>query len=365
MKALSIIPGTAQVNCIDWPEPKIERPDDVKLKVLMVGVCGTDRELVTGDRAMAPAGEKFLILGHEMLGQVVEVGSKVTSVKKGDLAVFTVRRGCQNCACCLAGAFDKCYTGNYKERGIKERHGFQAEYVVDSEEFLVKAPQELGEFGVLCEPMSVVEKAIEQTLMLQRARLPEWSDADIKNKKALVAGLGPIGLLASISLILQGFTVYGQDILDPTSSRVQIFQSIGGKYIDGRTTKPEDIPTKYGRIDLILEATGVAELAFDLFEALGTNGAYVGTGVANPHKVFSFPGGLVFHNLVLENQLVLGSVNAAKKHWQLAIENLEKAHKKWPHLLSQLITSRTHYTEFEKAFQNSNKDEIKQVISWK
>jgi threonine dehydrogenase-like Zn-dependent dehydrogenase len=153
------------------------------------------------------------------------------------------------------------------------------EYVIDEEQYLVKVPPELKLYGVLTEPMSVVEKAIDEILTIQQARLPDWRDTTLyKNKKALVAGLGPIGLLACIALRLRGFQLFGMDIVDAGTPRTKILQELGGTYIDARTTKTSDIPTKFGQIDLILEAAGVARVEFDLFSALGINGGYVLTG---------------------------------------------------------------------------------------
>ena len=160
MKAIAIVPGTAGSRLVERPEPSITKPDEVKVRIIRVGICGTDREEVSGGRAQAPDGQTELVIGHEMLGQVVSAGSSVTRVKAGDYAVFTVRRGCGECACCLMNRTDMCQTGKYRERGIRGLDGYQTEYVVDQEQYIVRVPPELEPVGVLMEPLSVVEKAI-------------------------------------------------------------------------------------------------------------------------------------------------------------------------------------------------------------
>ena len=141
MKAISIVPGTQSVHLADVPEPSIAAPDEIKLRIVRVGICGTDREEVQGGRADAPAGKTELVIGHEMFGQVVEVGSAVKRVKPGDFAVFTVRRGCGKCLPCTMNRPDMCLTGEYRERGIKALDGYQTEYVVDKEQYVVRIPR--------------------------------------------------------------------------------------------------------------------------------------------------------------------------------------------------------------------------------
>ncbi len=192
MKALALIPGTTTLRLVDRPEPQISAPDQIKLKVLHVGICGTDREEAAGGRADAPPDQQDLVIGHEMFGQVVAIGQSVTRVKEGDYAVFTVRRGCGKCTPCAMNRPDMCETGDYTERGIKGRDGYQTEFVVDTEQYIVKVPSELESIGVLAEPTSVSTKAIIEAVRVQEARLPDalvtpnW----LYGRRCLVAGLG-------------------------------------------------------------------------------------------------------------------------------------------------------------------------------
>lgn len=364
MKVITLNPQTKQLRLEERPEPQIKGDHDVKLKILEVGICGTDREEVAGGRAFPPPGEAEIVLGHESIAEVVAVGQKVRTFKKGDLAVITVRRGCGKCAACLSDRFDLCYTGNYTERGIKGEDGFHAEYVIDEDRYLVKVPPELKHYGVLTEPMSVVEKAIDELINIQQARLADWKEKDLfKNKKALVAGLGPIGLLASFALRLQGFQLFGLDVVDTGTTRTKILQEIGGTYIDGRKIKTSEIPAKFGQIDLILEAAGVARVELDLFSALGINGAYVLTGVPSPAS-FSIDGGILMKNFVMKNQVALGSVNASQKHWEMAVRDLTEATKKWENALQAVITARVPYSKFMEVVDHPGKDDIKTVVGW-
>src|SRR5262245_48866997 len=115
MRAVAVHPKTRSVHLVDHPEPRIERPTDVKVRILEVGVCGTDREICAFEYGTPPAGSDYLVIGHESLGEVVEVGTKVTRVKKGDLVVPMVRRPCtiDTCRACRSERQDFCYTGEF------------------------------------------------------------------------------------------------------------------------------------------------------------------------------------------------------------------------------------------------------------
>jgi threonine dehydrogenase-like Zn-dependent dehydrogenase len=359
MKAIALVPQTTDVSLTDVPEPKITTPNQVKLRVLQVGICGTDREEVSGGRSDAPHGESRLIIGHEMLAEVVDVGAKVKQFAPKDLAVVMVRRPCPTCEMCKKGLSDMCQTGNYKERGIKQLPGFQSEFVVDEENFIVKVPHSLKNLAVLTEPTSVVEKAIDHACRMQVERLAlniepaKW----LHGKRALVAGLGPIGLMAAMVLALRGAHVIGVDVAAPDSLRVKILKALGGQYVQGQA---KDL----GQIDLIVEAAGIAKLDFDLISLLGVNGIYALTGVSDKCTPFSLEGGSLMRDIVLKNQVIFGSVNASRDHFHQAIVDLEAASHKWKGVIEQVITSKTSYTHFQEVLQKKKADEIKAVIEW-
>jgi glucose 1-dehydrogenase len=292
VKAVAIVPGTAGSCMVDRPEPSIAAPDEVKIRVIRVGICGTDREEISGGRADAPDGQKELVIGHEMFGQVVGLGSSVTRVKIGDFAIFTVRRGCGQCPSCLMGRPDMCQTGKYRERGIRGLDGYQTEFVVDKEQYVVQVPTKLEAIGVLMEPLSIVEKAIDEAVRLQIVRCPEAAITPdwIVGRRCLVAGLGPVGLLASMVLQLRGAHVYGLDVVDSTSARPQWLNVIGGQYVDGRQVPADQVEKKLGTMDLILDASGIASLEFNLLDALDRNGAYVLTGIPGGDRPLKIAG---------------------------------------------------------------------------
>ncbi|MBS0625279.1 MAG: glucose 1-dehydrogenase [Verrucomicrobia bacterium] len=365
MKAIVLQPGTKNLRLAEWPEPQIQSDHDIKAKVLRVGICGTDREEAAGGRADAPEGEKELVIGHEMLSQVVEVGKGVKKVKKGDFVVFTVRRGCGLCEACKAVRSDMCMSGQYTERGIKGRHGFHAEYVVDEEQYAIKVPASIADIAVLAEPMSVVEKAIDEAGIIQTARLPYLVDREhwLKGKTAIVAGLGPIGLLGALILRLRGATVLGLD-RKPDSPRVKLLQAMGGVYIDDKNINFDEFLEKYPKINMILDAAGVAQLDFDLLDCLGINGIFVLTGVPGDQHLLSLNGAKLMRKLVLKNQVMVGSVNESIAHFEKGIADLEAASAKWPGVVQKIITHKFPYTDFETAFTQHTADEIKVIIEW-
>jgi threonine dehydrogenase-like Zn-dependent dehydrogenase len=252
-----------------------------------------------------------------------------------------------------------CETGNYKERGIKQLPGFQSEWIVDDEEFILKVPQSLKQLAVLTEPTTVVVKAIDHACQIQTQRLKlsgkpqDW----LRGKTALVAGLGPIGLMAAMVLGLRGAKVIGVDVDEETNLRVKLLKAMGGTYIRGE-------PKEIGQVDLILEAAGIAQLDFELLSLLGVNGIYALTGVSNKSAAFSLEGGSLMRNLVLKNQVIFGSVNASKSHFNQAIIDLGAAKAKWPGVIEQIITTKATPDHFKDVLQKKDSDEIKAIIEW-
>jgi glucose 1-dehydrogenase len=366
MKAIAIVPGTAGARIVERPEPSVSAPDDVKVRIVRVGICGTDREELSGGRAGAPAGEKELVIGHEMFGQVVGAGASVTRVKVGDYAVFTVRRGCNACAPCRMGRSDMCQTGNYRERGIQGLDGYQTEFVVDKEQYIIRVRPELESLGVLMEPLSIVEKAIDEVLRVQIVRDPEAAATPdwFFGRRCLVAGLGPVGLLAAMVLRLRGGEVYGLDVVDSASARPTWLTGIGGHYVDGRQVSADQVEKKIGAMDLVLDASGIPALEFNLLDALALNGAYVVTGIPGGDRPLQIPGAALVRQLVLDNQIMLGSVNAARGHFQMGASDLEQAHLRWGTHLDKLITQRYAPEEFVGSADHHEPDSIKQVVEW-
>jgi threonine dehydrogenase-like Zn-dependent dehydrogenase len=213
--------------------------------------------------------------------------------------------------------------------------------------------------------MSVVVKAIEESLLIQTTRLP-GSDPKtwLRGKRALVAGLGPIGLLSAFVLKLRGAELWGLDIVDESSSRPSIFKEIGGKYINGRTVKTEKIDDQFGKMDFIFEATGIASLELQLMDALGMNGIYVLTGIPSGDRPVCVLGAELMQKMVLMNQIMLGSVNAGKTHYLQAVDELIEIKNRFGNTINKLITERTNFSSFRDVLDLHSPDEIKAVVEW-
>lgn len=259
-----------------------------------------------------------------------------------------------------------CYIGDYTERGIKGADGYQAEYVVDKEEYIVKVPESIKDIGVLTEPMSVAAKAIDEALTIQAARLKDFDRPDnwLKGKRALVAGIGPIGLMAAFALRLRGAEVLGLDIVDENSLRPQVLKEIGGKYVNGTVIAITEIDEKIGQIDFVFEAAGIAKLQMQLIDTLGINGIYVATGIPADARPLSISAAALMQQLVLKNQIVLGSVNASVAHYSQAVDYLVRSKQQWPDAISKVITDKLSYRDYKKALHDHSADEIKVVVDW-
>ncbi|MGE5431807.1 MAG: hypothetical protein ACM3QX_12070, partial [Syntrophomonadaceae bacterium] len=203
------------------------------------------------------------------------------------------------------------------------------------------------------------------SLLIQSSRLPGVDTSTwLKGKNALVAGLGPVGLLASVILSLQGANLYGLDIVDEKSHRPQLLKDLGGRYIDGRKVETTKIDETYVPMDIIVEATGIAKLEFELMDVLAINGIYVLTGIPGGERPVNILGSRIMRQMVLKNHVILGSVNASIHHYNMAIDDLVKGNTRWPDTLSQLITHKVNYSKFESVLKQHSSDEIKAVIVW-
>jgi glucose 1-dehydrogenase len=346
MKAIAVTPRKKTVEIINQAEPQIFSPTDVKLRMLEAGVCGTDREICAFEYGTPPAGCEQLVIGHESLGEVIEIGPKVTRVKAGDLVVPMVRRPClhDDCVACRADRQDFCFTGEFQERGIKERHGFMAQFVVDDEKYMNPVPREMRDVAVLVEPLTIAEKGLTQVWQMQQ-RLP-WgcpvtpAKAAAHCHRAVVLGAGPVGLLGAMALINYDFDTYVYSRQPAPNPKSQLLESIGAHYISSENIAPEMLPEQIGNVDLIYEATGASSLAFETMKYLGTNGIFIFTGVPGRKRPIQVDTDLIMRNLVLKNQVVFGTVNAGRDSFENSIRDLGTFAKRWPEAVQSLITGR-------------------------
>jgi len=286
------------------------------------------------------------VLGHESLGEVTEVGSAVSRFKPGDLVVPSVRRPCPHARClaCREDKQDFCYTGDFTERGIKMTHGFLTEYYVDEEKYLTYVPPGLREVAVLVEPLTVAEKGLAQVRKVQQ-RLP-WvapkppPDQIGKGKQAVVLGAGPVGILGAMLLLVNGFKTYVYSRSQAPNPKSELVDSLGAKYISCEVESVDQLAERVGDIDLVYEAVGTAKISYDVLRVLGMNGVYVFTGIPAPKPPVPIDADLIMRNLVLKNQVVVGTVNADREAFAGAIRDLGVFLKRWPTALRSLITGR-------------------------
>jgi glucose 1-dehydrogenase len=336
MLAVAVFPAQRDVRVIEHPEPRITTDTQARMRVLEVGICGTDRDIAGFEYGTPPEGSDYLIIGHESFSQVVETGPKVSKVKAGDLVVMTVRRPCPHpsCVACHAGRQDFCYTGDFTERGIKQNHGYMTEFVVEEERYLNPVPPQLRDVGVLVEPLTIAEKALEQIWTVQ-SRLP-WD----RPHRAVVLGAGPVGILGAMALRVEGFEVTVYSRSQNHEEKNQILCSMGVQYIAAETHSTEELAKLAGPIDVVYEATGASSLAFEVLKHLGPNAVFVFTGVPGHQGPIPVDTDEIMRNMVLNNQVVLGSVNAPPQAFQSAIQHLGVFAQKWPETLRSIITGR-------------------------
>jgi threonine dehydrogenase-like Zn-dependent dehydrogenase len=369
MKSVAVFPHIHEVKLIDHEAPHITEPDHVKVRVLDVGICGTDKEICSFEYGTPPKDSDYLVIGHEALGKVIEVGPEVKKVKIGDLVVPTVRRPCSHPECnpCRAGYPDFCATGDYTERGIMGVHGFMTEEVVDHERYLHVVPPELRDVAVLTEPLTIAEKAAAQVRHILD-RLP-WlarylqEEAIQHNTTALVLGAGPVGLLGTMKLMLTGWETFVYALAPAPNPSSDIVEAIGGTYHSAGRVPEETKEALFGHIYLVYEATGVSSLAFETLELLGPNSIFVMTGVPSLKAPIEVNADLLMRNIVLKNQLVFGTVNASAEDFDIAIKDIGIFHQRWPHALQAIITSHSTPEEAPELLLGKSNG-IKNVISF-
>jgi threonine dehydrogenase-like Zn-dependent dehydrogenase len=334
---VGVFPARREVRLVDHPEPRIARRTEVKLRMLEIGVCGTDRELTEFAYGSAPPGEDYFVLGHEALAEVVETGAAVETVRPGDLVVPMVRRPCPHphCSACRSGHQDFCETGDYTERGIKELHGFMTELVVEDAAFVHPVPEGLRDVAVLVEPLTIAEKALLQVAAI-RARLP-WPQP---TARAVVLGAGPVGLLGAMALVHAGFATWVCSREQPGSPRAAIVRAIGADYLWSEQEPIAGLASRVGNIDVVYEATGGSAFALGAMRDLGANGVYVLTGFPGPAEAAGLDAPAVLMNLILKNQAIVGTVNAGHEPFQAAVRDLAAFRQLWPEAVAGLITSR-------------------------
>jgi threonine dehydrogenase-like Zn-dependent dehydrogenase len=345
MRAVTVVPLEAgSVDLTDLDEPP-EADGPVLVKTRAIGVCGTDLEIIEGDYGWAPPGETRLALGHESLGEVLEAPPD-SGLAPGDLVVAIVRRPdpvpCTNCA---IGEWDMCRNGLYTEWGIKEHHGYARERYRITPDFAVKVDPRLGDLGVLLEPTTVVAKAWDHIARI--GARAQWQPATV-----LVTGAGPIGLLAALLGVQRGLEVH---VLDRAAEGLKpdLVAALGATY---HHTSLADTGLQP---DVVIECTGASQVVLDAMEITGNNGIVCLTGVSSAHEL-PVDVGLLNRRLVLSNDVVFGSVNANRRHYELGAAALAAADPVW---LGRLISRRVPLSAWSDAYERQPTD-VKVVLEF-
>lgn len=343
MKAIEVTPLVA--NSLKLSELQQPHPEgnEALVKTKAVGICGTDIEIINGKYGWAPEGKETLVIGHEAVGQLVH---DIGDLKQEDWVVPIVRQpDPEPCYSCNAGQWDMCKNGRYKEHGIKELDGFMREFFTINPEYLVKVDKNLEELNVLLEPTSVVAKAWEQVELIGNRAL--W-----KPKKACITGAGPIGLLAAMIGLQKGLQVNIVDIVKQ-GLKPELSEELGATYFN-------DLESAAKGVDVIIECSGAAQIVLKALELVGPSGVVCLTGVSSGGLSLSVDAGDLNRYIVLENETIVGSVNANKNHYQQAATYLSNANPDW---LRKLITRKVSPDNFQEAFERKP-DDIKVIIEF-
>lgn len=334
----------------------------VKIKIIENGICGTDREIVNGQlsAAAAPSGYNFMALGHEAIGEVMEDGG---NFRKGDIVMPVNRRGCGRCLNCLLGRPDFCETGEFIEAGIKGMHGFMREYIYDSPEFLVHVPSDIRDIAIMAQPLSDLEKSLEEILTVQNRLYWKCSDGTYGCRQALVVGTGAIGILFSLLLKSRGFNVTIANRRDPTQAEARIFQEAEISFFNS-SNGYGSLGTEH-TFDLIVEASGSDASILPSLLSLLKNNAVLGlfgfmrSGTAN---LSNFD----IQNIVYKSVSVVGLINGQKPHFEAAMRDLVQWKHTWPGTIESMITKVTinEVKRNENLLLNKQPGEIKMKIIW-
>ena len=359
MRAIAARIGTPEPCFVDVSEPSEPQAGEVLCRTVELGVCGTDREILASAQPWTPDREDFLVLGHECLARVEQIGSGVGDVSEGDLVIPVVRRGKPD----AKHRVDMQTFGTFTERGIVCEHGFSAARWIDRPEFLITVPETVAKVAVLAEPVSVAEKGINEAIVIQQARLVSdtWVE---ESPRVLVTGLGPIAFAAILSCRAREWpvSVYGRD--QPNTFRADLARQFGATYIpsDQFDFAPDDVEQQ--GFDLILECTGNDDVMVRTANALASRGVMVWLGSSRVPEPRSHNVAQMMRNGVVRNHVHVGSVNSAPRDFEMALRHLGKMYESHASLVEAIITKRVRPDESLWHYANREPQGIKVVLDY-
>jgi threonine dehydrogenase-like Zn-dependent dehydrogenase len=323
VRSIAIIPGKAgSLQAHDLARPRLDDVPEgrgVRVRVLEVGLCGTDAELASGHFGVAPDGDLHLVIGHESLGQVMETGPDVDPpLRPGQFVVGTVRRPGDS-EYDRAGLFDLSTDPDVHERGVRRLHGYLAEEYVEAAEFLVPVPDRTAAVAVLTEPMSGVGKALRVAGEIQR-RLGIWQP-----RRVLVTGAGTVGLLAVLTMRMRGAEVTCWSRRPAPYPNSELAELAGARYVSAGDQDLEATVAEHGPFDIVFEASGAAAVIFPAADAVAINGILVLFGLTPGRQVVKVDVARFNQAFVLDNKALVGSVTATWQDYADAVADLGRA----------------------------------------
>ncbi|MBU8906128.1 alcohol dehydrogenase catalytic domain-containing protein [Desertibacillus haloalkaliphilus] len=312
---------------MDVEEPKVD-DSGVKIEIKYTGICGTDLHIYHNDFEVTDS----IVIGHEMSGEVVEVGDDVKNISVGDRVTVLPSNvhTCQRCEYCNKGLYTLC--SDRKGMGLHVNGGF-AKYVVVREDMCYKIPDHVSyEVAAMSEPLAVVTQPIEELTTIK------------KDDVVLVTGPGPIGLLASYVLVNKGCKV----LVAGTSQdqeRLNLAKEIGcERTID--VTREDlhaivDEETNAIGVNLVVECSGSGHAIKSGLDVLKKTGTFLQVGVIGKDVTLDF-------DTILYKQLVVkGSMGHGITTWEKVMEILKKSGDD----LEKIITHRFPLSRWEEAFK--------------
>jgi glucose 1-dehydrogenase len=337
VKAIAVTPGKAgSIHLEDVPKPSVDQIPEgrgVLVRVLRVGVDGTDKEINAAEYGAAPEGDDFLIIGHENFGVVEEAGPNVPdTITPGTYVVASVRRPGSSIYGKI-GLQDFTTDDVYYERGINLLHGYLTEHYVEDSNFVFPLPETLRDVGVLLEPTTVAEKGVNHAYEIQR-RLKVWEP-----RRACILGSGTIGLLMALVARLRGLELTVFSLPQKPNRNAELVEQLGGQYVSSQEHSLAEASEERGPFDLIMDATGFSPIVWEAAEVLGKNGVLVLSSITGGDRKAEINSDAINQSFVLGNKVMVGTVNASPADFRSGVDDLIKAEALYPGWLAQLLTT--------------------------